>query len=681
MFKEQYHLLAQWLHFHPQWGGIAAFAIAFSESIAIIGSIIPGSVTMTAIGILAGSGVLPIWTTIIWAISGAFLGDGLSFMFGRHFKHHIKNIWPFSRYPKILTAGQVFFLKHGGKSIFIGRFVGPVRAMVPIVAGTFEMKPLKYFSISIFSAIGWAPVYMLPGILLGAISLEMPTDLAAELIICVLLLLVTLWLVIWLIKKIYNKTHNYFAYILDKKWIKWSTEPSKSWICVLLKRSDRPYKHGQLLIASVGVLFAIAFGLVFLDVYFHGTIININQIVYHIVRGFRTPILDKAMVFISTLGYKKVLLPIALVIFLWLLGTKKYFAAIHWGIATLVTTGAIFVLKHIYFSARPSGIVAQQITSSFPSGHTALALVIYGLAAFFISKNAAKSFRKFVYIITTGLCLLIILSRLYLCAHWVTDILGAITLAITIICITVISYRRKPSPDISSKWFLTIFLIALCISCAINLHKNFINDWNNSKLHWPTHEVSIDRWWNNKQIPTIPLYRINRLGHPAEILNIQWAGSLDLIKQTLKARNWKDLHTKRYLDVLKQIASQSDIAKYHPFLAKLYDDQHPVLELIHHPNLKKPALILRLWRSNILLTPRFKPLWIGTVSYNVPNKNLLFFIHTTNTIPVAKLRKTTSPFLKNYSWQVKNIDKTSVPPELLKHQPKAQIILIKPKDW
>ena len=110
--------ITQWLHLHSNLGGWAAFIISFTESLAIIGFIIPGSVTMTALGIMAGSGLLPIWPIIICAIVGAIAGDGLSYYAGYYFKTKIPRIWPFNKHPNILLKGRYFITTHGKKKHF-----------------------------------------------------------------------------------------------------------------------------------------------------------------------------------------------------------------------------------------------------------------------------------------------------------------------------------------------------------------------------------------------------------------------------------------------------------------------------------------------------------------------------------------------------------------------------------
>src|SRR3989344_4714702 len=96
----------RFLHAHPYWGMVFAFLISFGESLPLIGTVIPGSITMTAVGALIGSGILPGWPTIFCGVIGAFIGDLLGFEIGTRFGSRLENIWPFRKHRKLLTVGQ-----------------------------------------------------------------------------------------------------------------------------------------------------------------------------------------------------------------------------------------------------------------------------------------------------------------------------------------------------------------------------------------------------------------------------------------------------------------------------------------------------------------------------------------------------------------------------------------------
>lgn len=100
MFLHYIKIVIDWLHMHPHLAGVVTFCIAAIESIAILGLLVPGSVFMTGIGTLIGAGVLPFWPTLIWAMCGAIIGDGISYWFGHHYHDRIRLLWPFRRFPQ-----------------------------------------------------------------------------------------------------------------------------------------------------------------------------------------------------------------------------------------------------------------------------------------------------------------------------------------------------------------------------------------------------------------------------------------------------------------------------------------------------------------------------------------------------------------------------------------------------
>ena len=199
--------IEQWIHHglnfvaaHPHLGFMFAFIIAFSESLPIIGTIIPGSVTMTAIGTLIGTGALPLVATLSCSVLGAFSGDLIGYAVGLYYKDNLASIWPFKRYPSLLTKGTDFFAKHGGKSIIIGRFVGPIRSAVPLIAGCLQLKPLKFIIAALPSAILWAIAYITPGIILGALALDIPASQLSTFLIVGVIIIVLMWALLWAIK-------------------------------------------------------------------------------------------------------------------------------------------------------------------------------------------------------------------------------------------------------------------------------------------------------------------------------------------------------------------------------------------------------------------------------------------------------------------------------------------------
>src|SRR5690349_21425479 len=95
---ETLQIMQDWIIAHPHWAGVAVMVLSAAESLAVIGLFIPGLIVMGIIGALIAAGILSLIPTLIYAMIGAVIGDGLSYYLGYVFKDHLPNYWPFKRY-------------------------------------------------------------------------------------------------------------------------------------------------------------------------------------------------------------------------------------------------------------------------------------------------------------------------------------------------------------------------------------------------------------------------------------------------------------------------------------------------------------------------------------------------------------------------------------------------------
>lgn len=160
MIQHYAQLVIDFVRAHQEWAAPIVFALAFAESLAFISFFVPAWAALVGIGALVGASGIPFWPIWFAGALGAGLGDWVSYWFGYKFKNPIAHVWPLSKYPDLLPRGHVFMEKWGVPGVFIGRFFGPLRAAVPLVAGIVEMPYWQFQVANFTSAAAWAYVLL-----------------------------------------------------------------------------------------------------------------------------------------------------------------------------------------------------------------------------------------------------------------------------------------------------------------------------------------------------------------------------------------------------------------------------------------------------------------------------------------------------------------------------------------
>ncbi|HVY00637.1 MAG TPA: DedA family protein [Pseudorhodoplanes sp.] len=160
MFDQYVQLIVDFVRSHHAWAAPIIFVLAFLESIAFFSLLIPAWSVLILIGGLVAASGIPFVPVLVGGAIGAALGDWVSYAIGYRFKEPIAHVWPLSRHPELLPRGHAFMEKWGVLGIFIGRFFGPLRASVPLIAGIVEMPYLTFQIANFASAFVWAYVLL-----------------------------------------------------------------------------------------------------------------------------------------------------------------------------------------------------------------------------------------------------------------------------------------------------------------------------------------------------------------------------------------------------------------------------------------------------------------------------------------------------------------------------------------
>lgn len=622
---EHFTAIITFLHNHPHWGGVFAFLAAFTETLAVIGSFVPGSITMTIVGALAGSAVIPLYTAFICATAGAFSGDLLSYWIGYRYKHWVLTRWPLKNHPQWITRCEDFFARHGGKSVIIGRFIAPMRSLVPMVAGILNMRPMPFIPIVFVSALLWTIVYLIPGILLGALSVETPPSITTEFILITIGIVVGLWLISWLMSISFRITRNTLNRGLTHWWSKQSHKRTYLWQ-IFAPMSD-PNDYSPLVLCLLAFMTSCIFIVISYQVSTHTGIYHINAPVQSLARSIHFDWLSALMIGISMIGGDKhVWIIVELAVTIWLISSRQWWALFCWVLLIALVIISVTGFKTLIAMPRPEGLMVQKTSFSYPSGHTTLALTVPCFLMVLIASQL-KQYRWIPYALAVTIALLVPLSRVYLTVHWFADIIGGIFLGLTLLFLITALYYRGPYTrlhvkpfmlTIGSIWLFVFILYGWVPIPWIHHSARFSRFQYEYQLAWPSGSFTFRRWWDSQASEALPTYRNNRLGYPVEPFNFYWLGELDQLKSTLLKHQWKPLPKgEDWRSLLKRYALHRQNQRL-PILPQLYQNHRPVLLMLRSNNNDAPKLILRLWPSGYQIRDRTHPLWIGTVQFYEP---------------------------------------------------------------
>lgn len=410
-----------WLTANPSWLGLAIFLVACVECLAIAGIIVPGTVLLFAIAVLAGSGALSLGETLLLGLCGGLLGDGLSYFLGRRFHQNIRRLPGLRHHPEWIGSAELYFQRYGIASLLVGRFIGPLRPMLPMVAGMFDMPFPRFAAVSVVAAAGWSVAYLLPGWATGAaIRLPLPAGFWPEAGVVAAGLALLLGL----------SSHS--------------------------SMTGKDYALRLIAALSLLMLIGLVLGFPYLT--------HFDQGVMTLVHEHRSEVTDSFAVTLTQLGDFRTQAFIAPALILLLLATRQWRHAVFACAATLgAALGNTFV-KWAVARARPEVLLDPLTSYSMPSGHSSGSFAIFMVLAVLAGRGQPVRWRLTWLLLGCIPALSIALSRVYLGVHWPTDILAGAMLAFCTCAVSLaFTQREEPLQAMPARvwWTLLPALIAL----------------------------------------------------------------------------------------------------------------------------------------------------------------------------------------------------------------------------
>ncbi|MBU0565967.1 MAG: bifunctional DedA family/phosphatase PAP2 family protein [Gammaproteobacteria bacterium] len=407
--------LTQWLAGHPQWLGLALLIVACMECLAVVGLIIPGTVLVFAIAVLAGSGVLSLGETLLLGFIGGLIGDLLSYALGRRYHQGIRSLRGLRDHPEWLVQAEHYFQRYGVASLLVGRFIGPLRPMLPMTAGMLDMPFGHFLLVSLCAAAGWSMAYLLPGWSAGA-AIRLPLEEGfwseAGIVVGALLTLIAA---------------TAFGSLRGLRWV-------------------------SALSAGLGV--AILLGLFFGWPHLK----ELDEGLLAVIQGARSTTFDRIMVIVTRAGDFHTQLWAAVLLCLLLLVARQWRAALFAILTLLGTALANGALKATFARVRPEVLMEPLSSYSFPSGHSSAAFAFFLTLGVLAGRGQPPRLRLAWLVLASLPATAIALSRVYLGVHWTTDVTAGALLAACICAasLTLVQWRSPLHAMAPRVWWLIL---------------------------------------------------------------------------------------------------------------------------------------------------------------------------------------------------------------------------------
>jgi membrane-associated protein len=156
------------------WSYLVVFAVTATETSAFVGVLIPGETVILLAAALAGKGDLNPVLLAGAVVAGGILGDNLGYMLGHRCQRRQGGGKPRRGWLDAhLRRTQTFLLRHGGKAVFTGRFIGFVRTFLPFAAGASAMPYRSFVFFSTLASVLWGTGNVILGYFAGATAKEL----------------------------------------------------------------------------------------------------------------------------------------------------------------------------------------------------------------------------------------------------------------------------------------------------------------------------------------------------------------------------------------------------------------------------------------------------------------------------------------------------------------------------
>ena len=519
---------------HPNWAIAVVFLIAMGEALLVIGLFVPSTAVLIGAGTLIGAGKLPFWPIMVATVLGCVTGDQISFWAGRIFGDRLRTMWPLRSYPHLLAKGEEYVRVHGGKSIAIGRFVPGVKAVVPGIAVMFGMGQGFFLTVNFFSGIAWSALHVLPGVVLGQ-ALSLAGELSGRLLVVLLVLLTVLAIGGWLVR-LFAAMLTPYRLALQGRISAWASKSDARAIRRFGKviAPENPNAVLLLVLIFVGIGALVALVDIVSGLLIRHAVSDFDLALFNFFSELRSIPGDEIFIRVTMLGDELVLYAVAAVLMIWAALTRNWRAV--WAVVLTVFLAKLVTLAFSFAMTVP-GTGAQTMDFKFPASHALLSGTVFGMVAVITSRGLSRWTQA---IIAAGCAMMVVaisFSRLYLGVSWFSGVLGGVLIALILVAVFSVVISTVRLGRFRPLGVLTLAFTVLLGATAVDIDR--------------TYERKVERYQPVNKIMTyglddylgtgwskMPGQRINLVGKPSDVFQLQWVGSINSLSDVLRSENY-----------------------------------------------------------------------------------------------------------------------------------------------
>jgi undecaprenyl-diphosphatase len=345
------------------------------------------------------------------------------------------------------------------------------------------------------------------------------------------------------------------------------------------------------------------------DVLAKDPLVLADQAVYHFFQSLRTPWADRIFVAVTELGDAFVNICLSGAVLLVLLGKRCYRTAGFWAVSVLGGLVGVQLLKWLIHLPRPVALYHAVSAYGFPSGHTTMSVILYGFLAILLARGFSGTLRWVFFVAVLLISLIVAISRLYLGAHWLSDVLGGFFMGMSWAALLGIAYLKNSDEVLPrrSLGLAAVFVIVVAGGWHVSRHHQ-----KDLAFYAPRHHVQsmpLATWWTDGW-RELPAWRIDMAGEREQPLTIQWAGSTDKLARYLSTKGWQSPPSLNMKSFLEMLSPDTPIEKL-PVLPRLHDGRIDRLSLVRKADGQQ--WVLRLWPTDVKTPANDTPIFVGTI--------------------------------------------------------------------